>query len=109
MAALLIPGSEAEKYMTDDDEMSDDDVSSEELDKFNAMHREAEQAKRDFQERGWVWQGEDPIKRVLVHPDDPEMQIWFDPYTGEQFLSRKLLEQLTQDAKREQESGPLSG
>jgi hypothetical protein len=49
---------------------------------------------------GWVWQGEG-IERQLVLPDDPEVSIWFDPYSGEQLLSPKLVARIQADHERE--------
>lgn len=45
----------------------------------------------DFQRRGWHW---NRAIRVLTHPDHPEATTWIDPYTGQKFLSPKLVELL---------------
>lgn len=57
---------------------------------------ESEEHKRDLEARGWVWRG-DGVDRVLSLPNDPDVNIWFHPYTGEQLLSPKLVEKLKQD------------
>jgi hypothetical protein len=44
--------------------------------------------------QGWKWSEDDKIDRVLASPDDSNVNVWFDPYTGEQFLSPKLVELL---------------
>ena len=69
--------------------------------------RDAENEKQELEARGWVWRGAG-IDKVLGHPDDPELHIWFDPYTGEQLLSPKLVQRLKDDFQRDRGQGSSS-
>src|SRR5690348_1873894 len=60
---------------------------------------------QDLQQRGWRWSEGDRIRRHLMHPDDPEVKIWYDPYTGEKLLSPKLVERLSEIIQRERDAG----
>lgn len=79
----------------DTDSNSDDDRDIE------RQLREAAQAQADLLAAGWVWQGADQIQRVLAHPSDPAVNIWFDPYTGKQLLSPRLVEALRREVEAE--------
>ena len=85
------------------DEFSD--PTPEEIDAHDQQMAEMEAEIQDLQELGWRWSEGDRIHRHLVHPDDPEMTIWYDPYTGEKFLSQKLLEHLRKMVERERAAG----
>ena len=90
--------------MTDNDEMADgddDDVSRDELDQLNAKVSEAEQSRQALEQSGWVWRGDTANDKLLCHPDDPEINIWFNPYSGEQLLSPKLVEHLKRQAQND--------
>jgi hypothetical protein len=69
--------------------------------------REAESEQRDLIASGWKWQG-DGLDKVLIHPDDADYQIWFDPYTGEQYLSPKLVESIKERLQRDRAQKPDS-
>jgi hypothetical protein len=55
--------------------------------------RDAEQRVRKMEAQGWVWRG-DGVDKVLSHPDDHDLNVWFHPYSGELLLSPKLVERL---------------
>ena len=59
---------------------------------------EAENQKRDLIASGWKWHDHEGT-RLLVHPDDPDVNVWFHPYTGEQLLSPKLVELLVESVR----------
>jgi len=67
-----------------DDEIPLEDV-AEEIDEAKQL-REAEEQIRELQQSGWVWRYDGSTK-LLAHPDDPDVNIWFHPYSGEQLLS----------------------
>ncbi|HZZ79958.1 MAG TPA: hypothetical protein VFE62_15675 [Gemmataceae bacterium] len=70
--------------------------------------REAEQTRRDLEAHGWKWQDHE-ILPTLTHPDDPDVSISFDPWTGEELLSPKLGEWLVQIARAERKQLPDGG
>jgi hypothetical protein len=96
--APVIPQPEAD--MSDHDETADgdDDATSDDID-LDAKLREAEQTRRELEQCGWVWRGEKDIDKLLCHPDDPEVNVWFHPYSGEQLFSPKLVERLKREAQ----------
>lgn len=62
--------------------------------------KEAEEQKRELEARGWIWRG-DGMDKVLSLPGDPEVNIWFHPYSGEQLLSPKLVERLREQSRED--------
>ena len=70
------------------------EASPKELLEHDAQMSQIDEFIEHMQAQGWTWSEADRTKRELRHPDDPEVSIWFDPYTGEEFLSPKLAEQL---------------
>ena len=87
-----------------DNEFSD--PTPEEINAHDQQMAEMEATIHDLKEQGWIWSEEDSIKRVLMHPDDREINIWFDPYTAEPLLSPKLAERLIEDVRREKHNEP---
>lgn len=85
----------------DSDDSPDDDASFCDPEREKKL-ADAVQECRELQRSGWVWQGGDPRSHCLCHPDDPEISMWFDPYTGEQLLSPKLAERLKNSIQRNQ-------
>lgn len=79
-----------------------DEATPEEIDAHDQQMAEMEAEIQDFQDLGWRWSEGD---RILVHPDDPEMLIRYDPFTGEKLLSQKLLEHLRVMVERERAAG----
>jgi hypothetical protein len=79
--------------MTNEDDESDSYQSLPEDAELDKRLAAAEEERRELERCGLVWR-DDPLGRCPCHPDDPEINTWFDPYTGEQFLSPKLVEQL---------------
>jgi predicted RNA binding protein YcfA (HicA-like mRNA interferase family) len=71
--------------------LSDEDLA------FETRLRDAEESVRTLEQQGWVWRGDDGTTRILCHPDDPEITVWHNPYTGEQLFSPKLIERLKND------------
>lgn len=73
-----------------------DEIPPEEEAEYLALEKrlqEAEKQKRELEDQGWVWRG-DGLDKVLSHPGDPDLNIWFHPYSGEQLLSPRLVERL---------------
>ncbi|MCK6486429.1 MAG: hypothetical protein HUU22_11030 [Phycisphaerae bacterium] len=69
----------------------------------DAKLQEAERQKRELEQAGWQWRETDGT-RLLAHPANPDINVWFDPYTGEQLLSPKLVQRLKEDADRERQA-----
>lgn len=69
---------------------ADDEAGAAALEKKLA---EAEDHKSELISSGWRWRDLDGTQ-VLAHPDDPDANIWFHPYTGEQLYSPGLVELL---------------
>ncbi len=88
------------------EDFDEDEIPTAEDLAFEAKLRETEQHIRDLEQNGWTWHDDDRIKRVLCHPDDPEIHIWFNPYSGEQLLSPKLVERLKQTVHEERKDLP---
>lgn len=60
----------------------------------------------DFQRRGWTW---NQAENLLIHPDDPDANIWIHPYSGEKLYSPRLVELLREQKDREEGVGePVS-
>ncbi|HEY4310889.1 MAG TPA: hypothetical protein VGN12_15670 [Pirellulales bacterium] len=79
------------------------DNESDEDSDLDSKLQAAEQAKKELEQVGWVWRDENDTK-FLCNPSDPDIRIWFHPYSGEQLLSPKLVERLKQDADRERQT-----
>ena len=71
-----------------------EDATQAELDAHDKRMSEMDATIQALQEQGWTWSEGAKFKRVLASPDDPDINIWFDPYTGEELLSPKFVEQL---------------
>ncbi len=81
----------------------DEEISPEEAAEAEAETkrlRDAQEQIRELEQRGWVWRG-DGIDKVLSLPHDPDVNIWFHPYSGEQLLSPKLVERLKEKSREE--------
>lgn len=74
------------------------DATDSELAALEQKLQDAEAQKRELIKNGWKWHSHDGTE-VLAHPDDPEVNIWFHPYSGEQLLSPKLVEWLKNNAR----------
>lgn len=74
---------------------------AEEIEAHQKRLAEMEAQIQDLERQGWRWSEQDRINRVLMHPDDPEINIWFHPYSGESLLSPKLVAELQKLAERE--------
>lgn len=81
------------------EEFDDTDAESQSKNDLELQIQAAEEHRRDLESQGWVWRG-DGIGKVLAHPDDPDLNCWFHPYTGEQLLSPKLVERLRSQIDR---------
>lgn len=84
----------------DPSELTPEDIQADEK-----MLAEMEAEIQGLQQLGWHWSEDDQIHRQLVHPEDPEVSIWYDPYTGEKLLSPKLAERLREIVQRERAAG----
>lgn len=90
----------------DDDELLD--LTPEEIEADEKRLAEIEAQCQALQQQGWRWSEEDRIKRVLMHPDDPGLNIWYHPYSSEALLSPKLVERLREMDERERQGEGLS-
>ncbi len=63
----------------------------------DAKLQEAERQKRELKQAGWQWRETGDGTRLFAHPADPDINVWFHPYTGEQLLSPKLVQRLKDD------------
>jgi hypothetical protein len=91
------------------DEFEEDAVAPSDEDlAFETRLREAEAHLRTLEEQGWSWRGDDRITRILCHPEDPEINIWYNPYSGEQLLSPKLIERLKKTIADEDPNSDVS-
>jgi hypothetical protein len=77
-----------------DDAIDDCAASAAEIEAHDKRIAEMDGQIEDLQRQGWNWSEDDRIKRLLIHPDDPDVNIWFHPYTGESLLSPKLQQRL---------------
>lgn len=68
------------------------------MDEADKAQGDAQELQRHMEQAGWKWKG-DGIDRMLVDPADPELSVWFDPYSGESLLSPKLVESLKQSVR----------
>ena len=85
--------------MIEPDEHDDDIAPTDEGLACEAKLREAEASLKTLEQQGWVWRGGDRATRILCHPEDPEINIWHNPYSGEQLLSPKFIERLKDEAR----------
>ncbi|MCK6484536.1 MAG: hypothetical protein L6R00_10435 [Phycisphaerae bacterium] len=83
-----------------------EDARTPEDDALDAKLQEAERKKQELQQAGWQWRVEPDGTRFLAHPADPEINVWFHPYTGEQLLSPRLVQRLKEDIERERQGSP---
>jgi hypothetical protein len=81
-----------------DDEILPEDAA--EIEDEAESLRKAQRQIQELEQRGWIWRG-DGIDKVLSLHDDPDVNIWFNPYSGEQLLSPKLVERLEQQIRDE--------
>jgi hypothetical protein len=92
---------ETEDQMSTDDECDEAYEASPQDEAWEKKLREAEEEFRSLQASGWKSVGKTSSDRQLAHPDDPEMAIWFDHYTGEKFLSPKYVEHLKRQLRND--------
>lgn len=69
------------------------------MDETDKAQRDAQALQHDLEQAGWKWQG-NGIDRMLVNPSNPELNIWFHPYTGESLLSPMLVEWLKRSVQQ---------
>lgn len=87
--------SEPHRPFNDDSPPTDEDI------ELDAKLRESERTRRQLEAQGWVWRpdGDKEIGRLLCHPDDPQINLWFHPYSGDVRISSKLMQRLDDDAR----------
>lgn len=92
----------------DPDDTNDPPLNPEQQAEDEAVARrisEAEEYLKDLESVGWRWQTVDGT-RLLVHPHDPECHIFYNPFSGEQLLSPKLVQRIQDDVRRERGKAP---
>lgn len=77
----------------EDEEPEDESLAAERVESERKI-QSAQAHLREWEIAGWQWkpEGGSSIERSLVHPSDPQVSVWFNPYTADIFLSPKLIQ-----------------
>jgi hypothetical protein len=63
--------------------------------------RENEAFLRQLEQDGWQWRASPPGGRVLEHPKDPDLNVYYSLISGEVLVSPKLAERAKESFRRE--------